>query len=271
MRLLYCGDVVGRAGRAALAAELPNLRKTLGLDLVVVCGENAAHGFGISIRICEDMLESGVDVVTTGNHVWDQREIIPHLDKQPRLLRPANFPPGTPGNGHVIVEAGRGRKVLVVQVMGRLFMDPLDDPFRAVDDLLKRYPLGATVQGIIVDIHAEATSEKGAMGAFCDGRASLVVGSHSHIPTADARVMRGGTAFQTDAGMCGCYDSVIGMVKEPAIARFIRKMPGERLGPADGEGTLCGTFVETDDRTGLALRCEPVRLGGELAQVIPSV
>jgi metallophosphoesterase (TIGR00282 family) len=269
MNVLYCGDVIGRTGRAAVLAEIPNLRKALDLDLVVVCGENAAHGFGITTKIAEEFLDNGVDVVTTGNHAWDQREIIPFMDREHRLIRPANFPPGTPGVGHVVVEITRGRKALVIQVMGRLFMDPLDCPFRAVDEILSRHRLGATVHVILVDIHAEATSEKMALGHHLDGRVSVVVGSHSHVPTADARVMAGGTAYQTDAGMCGDYNSVIGMLPGPAVHRFTRKTPGERLSPADGEATLRGLFVKLDDRTGLATHCEPVSLGGALAQAMP--
>ncbi|MBW7849616.1 MAG: YmdB family metallophosphoesterase [Rhodospirillales bacterium] len=271
MRLLYCGDVMGRSGRDAVIAQVPDLRRRLGLDFVVVNGENAAHGFGLTARICQDFYAAGVDVVTTGNHVWDQREIIAYIDGDPRLLRPVNFPRGTPGRGAGVFEAPRGRKVMVVQVMGRLFMEALDDPFTALEAQLARHPMGAGagVDAVIVDVHCEATSEKMAVGHWCDGRASLVVGSHSHVPTADAQILPGGTAYLTDAGMCGDYDSVIGMRKETAIARFVRKVPGERLAPAEGEATLCAVFVETDDRTGLALRVAPLRLGGRLAACWP--
>lgn len=269
MRLLYCGDVMGRSGRDAVIAQVPELRRRLALDFVVVNGENAAHGFGLTARICQDFYAAGVDVVTTGNHVWDQREIIAYIDGDPRLLRPLNFPRGTPGRGAGVFEAPRGRKVMVVQVMGRLFMEALDDPFTALEAQLARHPMGAGVDAVIVDVHCEATSEKMAVGHWCDGRASLVVGSHSHVPTADAQILPGGTAYLTDAGMCGDYDSVIGMRKETAIARFVRKVPGERLAPAEGEATLCAVFVETDDRTGLAFRVAPLRLGGRLAACWP--
>lgn len=269
MRLLYLGDVVGRSGRDAVTAALPELRRRLELDFVVVNGENAAHGFGITAKICEDFYAAGADVVTTGNHAWDQREIIGYIDSDPRLLRPLNYPRGTPGRGAHVYGASRGRKVLVAQVMGRLFMDPLDDPFAAIEAELVRHRLGAGLHAAIVDIHAEATSEKMAMGHTCDGRASLVVGSHSHVPTADLQILPAGTAYQTDAGMCGDYDSVIGMKKETAISRFVRKIPGERLAPADGEATVCGIFVETDDATGLARRAAPLRLGGRLAEAWP--
>lgn len=271
MKLFYLGDVVGRSGREVVLANLPGLRQRLGLDFVVINGENAAHGFGITAKICEEFFQAGADVVITGNHAWDQREVWPYYDQQPRLLRPLNYPKGTPGRGVGIYAAPRGKKVMVVQVMGRLFMDPLDDPFAAIEAELARTRMGPGLgaDAIIVDIHAEATSEKMAMGHVCDGRVSLVVGSHSHIPTADAQVLPKGTAYQTDAGMCGDYDSVIGMKKEAAIAKFVRKIPGERLSPADGDGTLCGVYVETDDRTGLATRISPVRVGGRLAAIVP--
>ncbi len=269
MRLMYLGDVVGRSGRDAVIAALPGLRQSLKLDFVVVNGENSAHGFGITGKICEEFYAAGVDVLTTGNHAWDQREIIGYIDGDPRLLRPLNYPRGTPGRGAGVFVGPRGKKVLVIQVMGRLFMDPLDDPFAAIETEFTRHRMGATVDAVIVDIHAEATSEKMAIGHTCDGRASLVVGSHSHVPTADAQILTGGTAYQTDAGMCGDYDSVIGMKKENAIGRFVRKMPGERLTPADGDATICGVFVETDDKTGLAKRICPVRLGGRLQAIMP--
>lgn len=271
MRMLFCGDMVGRSGRDAVVERLPMLRERLSLDFVVANGENAAHGFGITPKICEDLFSAGVDVVTLGNHSWDQREIIPYMDGEPRVLRPRNYPPGTPGKGAGVFQASRGRKVMVVQVMGRLFMDPLDDPFAALEAELARHPLGAAVHAVIVDVHCEASSEKMALGHYADGRASLVVGTHSHIPTADAQILPRGTAYQTDAGMCGDYDSVIGMKKDVATLRFVRKMPGERLSPAEGPGTLCAVFVETDDATGLAKRIEPLRMGGRLAEHVPAV
>jgi 2',3'-cyclic-nucleotide 2'-phosphodiesterase len=263
MRILLCGDVVGRSGRAVITEHMPRLRRDLALDFVIVNGENAAHGFGITDKICEELYAAGVDCITTGNHIWDKREIIAYIDGDPRLLRPLNFPPGTPGHGHGIFGLPDGRKLIVVNAMARLFMDAIDDPFYGVDRLLQAHPLGAGT-AILLDFHGEATSEKMSMGHFCDGRVSAVIGTHSHVPTADAQILPKGTAYQTDAGMCGDYDSVIGMLKEAAIARFVRKMPGERLQVADGEGTLCGVFVETEDATGLALRVAPLRLGGRL-------
>lgn len=269
MRLLFCGDVVGSSGRAAIQKYIPELRQRLRLDFVVVNGENAAHGFGLTAKICAEFHELGVDVITTGNHVWDKKEIITYIDGDPRLLRPFNYPRGTPGRGAAVYDAPGGRKVLVAQVMGRLFMDPLDDPFAAVEALLSHYRLGDKVQAVILDIHGEASSEKMAMAHLADGRASMVVGSHTHTPTADAQILPGGTAYQTDAGMCGDYNSVIGVVKDPSIARFVTKMPTERLSPAEGEATLCGVYVETDEVTGLAKVVKPVRLGGRLAQAMP--
>jgi 2',3'-cyclic-nucleotide 2'-phosphodiesterase len=269
MRVLFLGDVVGRAGRDAVARHVPDLRRRLDLDFVIANGENVAHGFGITERTARDLYEAGVDCITTGNHIWDQREILSTIDADPRLLRPVNFPRGTPGRGIGVFTVGR-KRVVVVNVMTRLFMDPLDDPFAGVEAVLATQRIGAGVDMLMVDVHGEATSEKMALGHFCDGRASLVVGSHSHVPTADAQILPGGTAYQTDAGMCGDYDSVIGMKKEAAIQRFVRKMPGERLSPAEGEGTLCGVFAEIADGTGLARRIAPVRVGGRLIATLPS-
>lgn len=271
MNLLYCGDIVGRAGRNAVARYVPGLRDRLRLDLVIANGENSAAGFGITAKICRELREAGVDVITTGNHAFDQREIMTHMEVDDRLLRPLNYPPGTPGRGATMVRTADGRDVLVLQVMLRLFMEALDDPVRAAEEGLARHRLGESVDAVIVDVHGEATSEKMAMGHILDGRASLVVGSHSHIPTADAQLLPGGTAYQTDAGMCGDYDSVIGMKKDEAVARFVTRLRRERLSPALGDGTLCGVFVETDDVTGLARRVAPVRLGGRLAATEPVI
>ncbi|HTS92543.1 MAG TPA: TIGR00282 family metallophosphoesterase [Stellaceae bacterium] len=270
MRILICGDVMGRSGRAAVTSRVPRLRRELGLDFVVVNGENAAGGFGITDKICAELYAAGTDVITTGNHVWDQRELIGYIDGDPRLLRPLNLPEGTPGAGGRVFSLADGRRVLVLNPMARLFMDAIDCPFVAVDRALAAHPLG-DVQAIVIDFHGEATSEKTAMGHFADGRASVVVGTHSHIPTADAQILSKGTAYQTDCGMCGDYDSVIGIRKEIAVARFVRKMPGDRMQAADGEATLCAVFVETDDATGLARRVEPVRLGGRLSPHLPQL
>ncbi|SDF54619.1 hypothetical protein SAMN05216241_101422 [Limimonas halophila] len=271
MRILFVGDVMGRAGRDLVASELPGLRRRLQADFVVVNGENAAHGAGITEKICTQLLESGADVITGGNHSWDQREALSFIERQPRLLRPHNYPAGTPGRGASVFKTTGERSVLVINLMGRLFMDPLDDPFAGVDQILSRHRLGHTVSAVVVDFHGEATSEKMAFGHYVDGRASLCVGTHTHVPTADVMRLDGGTAYQTDAGMTGDYNSVIGMDKRAPIARFTKKLPTDRLGPAMGEATLCGLFVETDDRTGLAKRAEPVRLGGRLGEHVPEV
>ncbi|MBX9748920.1 MAG: YmdB family metallophosphoesterase [Roseococcus sp.] len=271
MRILFLGDIVGRSGRDALCQRLPGLREQLDLDLVVVNGENASHGFGLAPDMARAFFAAGTDVISLGNHAWDRREIIPYLGEERRIIRPANFPPGTPGSGAVVVDVRGGRKALVMNVMGRLFMDPLDDPFRAVQFELQRHTLGRSIQAAIIDVHAEASSEKQSFGHSFDGMASLIIGTHTHVPTADHQILPGGTAYQTDAGMCGDYDSVIGMQKGGAAMRFWKKMPGEKLAPADGDATLCGLYVETDDATGLALRVSPLRLGGRLSQVMPEV
>ena len=271
MRILFLGDVVGRSGRDAVNAALPALRIELRADLIVVNGENASHGFGLAPDMAQAMFAAGADVVTLGNHAWDRRELIPFIAQEKRVIRPLNFPPGTPGAGSVEVALADGRRALVLNAMGRLFMDPLDDPFRATAELLSRYKLGASVQAIVVDFHAEATSEKLSFAHSFDGTVSLVVGTHTHVPTADHQILPGGTAFQSDAGMCGDYDSVIGMSKQGAAARFWTKMPGERMQPADGEATICGLLVVTDDRTGLATGVEPVRRGGRLSPMTPTL
>ncbi len=269
MRILFLGDVVGRSGRDAITALLPGLRRELRADLVVVNGENASHGFGLGPDMAVAMFEAGADAVTLGNHAWDRRELIPYIAGERRVVRPLNFPAGTPGAGSVEVVLADGRRALVLNAMGRLFMDALDDPFRATAELLARYRLGASVQAIVADFHGEATSEKLAFAHSFDGKVSFIVGTHTHVPTADHQILPGGTAYQSDAGMCGDYDSVIGMSKQGAAARFWTKMPGERMQPADGEATLCGTFVVTDERTGLATGIEPIRRGGRLSQATP--
>jgi metallophosphoesterase (TIGR00282 family) len=266
MRILFLGDIVGRSGRDAVARQLPLLRDSLRADLVIVNVENASHGFGCAPDMAQALFAAGADVLTLGNHAWDRRELAAYIETERRLIRPLNFPPGTPGQGSVLVDLADGRRALVLQVMGRLFMEPNDDPFRSTAELLGRYRLGTTAHAIVADIHGEATSEKMAFGHSFDGRLSLVVGTHTHVPTADHQILPGGTAYQSDAGMCGDYDSVIGMDKGVASARFWRRVPGERLAPADGEATVCGVFVETSDTTGLALRVAPVRVGGRLSQ-----
>ncbi len=269
MRILFLGDIVGRAGRDAVLAALPGWRARLAADLIIVNAENAAHGFGLAPDMAQALLAGGADVLTLGNHAWDRKDLIPFLGREKRVIRPLNYPPGTPGEGSLLVGLADGRKALVVNLMGRLFMDPLDCPFRTAAAELARHRLGVTVAAIVIDFHAEASSEKLAFAHSFDGAVSLVVGTHTHVPTADAMILPAGTGFQSDAGMCGDYDSVIGMDKTAAAARFWKKVPGERLAPAAGEATLCGLFVETDDTTGLARRIAPLRQGGRLAPAWP--
>jgi metallophosphoesterase (TIGR00282 family) len=271
VNLILLGDVVGRPGRDAVKAHLPALRRDLAVDVAIVNAENAAHGFGLTEKIAGELYEAGADILTTGNHVWDQRELIPYIDRDPRILRPANFPPGTPGSGAYLHRLGDGRSVLVVNLMGRLFMDALDDPFRGLDAAIGERVLGRDVSAIVVDFHAEATSEKTALGHYGDGRVSAVVSTHTHIPTADHQILPGGTAYISDLGMCGDYDSVIGLEKTASVRRFVTRMPGQKPQPAEGEATLCGVFIATDDATGLTRRIEPVRLGGRLAQAMPAL
>jgi metallophosphoesterase (TIGR00282 family) len=270
MRILFIGDVIGRPGRDVLAAELRPLRDRLGIEFVIANGENAAGGFGLTRNVANELFATGVDVLTNGNHWLDQKEILGFIGEDDRVLRPLNYPKGTPGRGAGLYHTRSGARVLVINPMGRTFMDPLDDPFAAVDAELAACPLGEGADAIVVDMHAEATSEKMTMGHFCDGRASAVIGTHSHVPTADAQILPLGTAYQTDAGACADYDSVIGMDKFEPLQRFTKKMPGGRMTPATGPATLCAVFIETAVRTGLAVRCEPVRVGGRLVSTVPS-
>ncbi len=268
MNLLFIGDIVGKPGRDVVLAELPRLRESLKLDCVIANGENAAGGFGLTRAIAEEFFAAGIDVISTGNHWADQKEIYGLIEQEDRILRPVNYPKGTPGKGANLYALPGGGSILVINVMGRVFMDPLDDPFAAVARELDACPLGEAADAIVIDIHAEATSEKMAMGHFCDGRASLVVGTHTHAPTADAQIFPGGTAFQSDAGACADYDSVIGMDKTEPLRRFTTKMPSTRYSPATGPATLCAVFVQTG-ANGLATRIEPVRVGGRLIPAIP--
>ncbi len=269
MRILFIGDIVGRSGRAIVHDRLPGLVRDWKLDLVVINGENAAGGFGITEAIYHDLVDCGADAITLGNHAWDQREALVFIERAPRLVRPANYPAGTPGRGAALVDTKNGKRALVINAMGRIFMDALDDPFAVIERELAACPLAQGADAIVIDMHCEATSEKQAMGYFCDGRVSLVVGTHTHAPTADHRILAGRTAFVSDVGMTGDYNSVIGMQKEEPISRFLRKIAGSKFEPANGAATLCGLAVETDDATGLALKVGPVRLGGGLEQARP--
>ncbi len=269
MRILFLGDIVGRTGRDAVFRHLPTLRDRYAPAFVIANAENAAGGYGVTEKIAAELLAAGIDCLTLGNHVWDQRDMIAAIDRLSYVLRPLNLPEGTPGRGAALFGAAGGGRVLVINVLARLFMDPGDDPFAAVDRVLRQHPIGTGVAAAIIDFHGEATSEKMAMGHFVDGRASLVVGTHSHVPTADHQVLARGTGYLSDAGMCGDYDSVIGMKKELSVARFVRRMPTERMTPAEGEATVCGLLLDTDPDTGLARRVAPMRIGGRLDPALP--
>lgn len=270
MKILFLGDVMGRAGRAAIVERLPGLRAEWGLDFVVVNGENASSGMGLTAEHAKALLAAGVDCLTLGDHAFDQKDMLSFIEQENRILRPINFAKLAPGKGARLFSDARGRKVLVAQVLGQVFMKrPFDDPFSAIDTVLKAHPLGGLAQAIIVDVHCEATSEKMAMGHWCDGRASLVVGTHTHVPTGDAQILSGGTAYLTDAGMCGDYNSVIGMEKLEPMRRFVTGMPKERFSPANGPATLSGVLVETDDRSGKALSVRMIRIGGRLQEARP--
>ncbi|WBU51830.1 TIGR00282 family metallophosphoesterase [Paracoccus sp. SCSIO 75233] len=274
MRILFLGDVMGRAGRAAVVDRLAGLKSATRADFCIVNGENASGGMGLTGGHAQLLLSAGADVVTLGDHAFDQRDMLGFIEKEPRVLRPINFAKDAPGRGVAVFEASRGRKVLVAQVLGNVFMKrAFDDPFSALDTVLRAHPMGAMagVQAVMIDFHAEATSEKMAAGHFCDGRASLVAGTHTHVPTGDAQILPRGTGYLTDAGMCGDYDSVIGMEKAEPMRRFVTGMSRERFTPAGGDVSLCGVMVETDDRTGLARQIWPVRDGGRLAPAMPSI
>ena len=269
MRVLFVGDVVGRAGRKVVGDELPRLRERYHLDFVVLNGENAAGGFGITETICQEFLDAGVDVVTSGNHIWDQREALVFIERQERLLRPLNFQGDAPGRGSGLFKAANGADVLVVNVMGRVFMGELDCPFQAIERELAGNDLKSAADAVIIDFHAEATSEKQAFAYYVDGRASCVIGTHTHVPTADDQILPNGTAYISDAGMCGDYESVLGMRTKEPLARFLTKVPSGRFETACGAGTLAGLAIEIDDKTGLASAVSPLRLGGKLRPIAP--
>ncbi|WP_298039239.1 TIGR00282 family metallophosphoesterase [uncultured Desulfuromonas sp.] len=249
MKILFVGDIVGRPGRLALSSILGRLVDIHAVDFVVANGENAAAGFGLTVDIARDLYDFGVDVLTSGNHIWDKREAYDYLDRQERLLRPANYPPGAPGRGSGIYATSAGLKVGVINLEGRVFMSSLDCPFRAADQLVEELREHTSV--ILVDFHAEATSEKVALGCYLDGRVSMVAGTHTHVQTADERILPGGTAFITDAGMTGSRDAVIGIRKDLAVQKFLTQMP-VRFEVAKKDPVLCGLLVEIDEGSGKA-------------------
>jgi 2',3'-cyclic-nucleotide 2'-phosphodiesterase len=270
LRILFIGDVVGKAGREAIRTHLRGCISQWKVELTIVNGENAAdQGFGITQPIYEELLAAGADAVTLGNHSWNRREALQFIKDAPRLIRPINYLSSVPGRGAALIETKAGRRALVINALGRLFMEPAEDPFGRIGAELDAHPLGAAAGAIVVDFHCEATGEKHAAGHFCDGRASLVAGTHTHTPSADGRILSGGTAFMTDVGMTGDFNSIVGMAKEEPLQRFTTGVPTGRFEPASGEATMCGVAVETDDRTGLAVRLAPVRLGGCLSLAVP--
>jgi metallophosphoesterase (TIGR00282 family) len=264
MKLIMIGDIFARPGREAIQKYIPVLREKYTPDFIIANADNASHGLGVSTINVKELYEYGVDLLTGGDHVWHQKDLLPHLDRAPWVLRPLNYPQGTPGKGFHILEKD-GKRLLVIHALGRLFMDKMiDDPFAAIDKLLSGYTMGKNTDGIVVDFHAETTSEKNTLGQYLDGRVSAVVGTHTHIPTADMRIFSGGTAFITDLGMTGDYDSVIGAEKDTPISNFRTGLKLGHLQPAKGEATLCGLFIETDDATGKAIKIEQIKLGGQL-------
>lgn len=258
MKIIYIGDIVARAGRDALYNNIAKLKETYKFDILIANTDNAAHGFGVTPGICRDMFEKGVGAIVTGDHVWNQREIIPFLDECKKIIRPLNYPDRLAGAGAREIELTNGKRILVAEVVGRLFMEAVDCPAQAMDNLLKSYNLGKNIDAIFVDIHAEATAEKIAFGHYLDGRVSAVIGSHTHVPTSDLMILPKGTAYQTDAGMCGNYNGVIGFETQAPIDRLCRRYTGTKLSPMKGAGTVFGTFIETDDKTGLAIKIEQI-------------
>ena len=264
MRILFLGDVVGSAGCNALKKSLPDIINSKKIDFVIVNGENAAdQGVGITEKICNDMFNSGVDVITTGNHVWDQKETLSHIEKENRLLRPQNLVKPSPGKGFEIFNTKNNYKVGVLNLMGNIFMKKCDDVFIEANNFINKNILKESYDFLIVDFHGEITSEKMAIGHFFDGKATLVVGTHTHVPTSDTRILENGTGYQTDAGMCGDYNSVIGMNKSNSLNKFFKKEAKKHF-PAIGDASLCGVIVEANIKSGLADKIENFIFGGEL-------
>lgn len=272
MRIAFFGDVVGRPGRDVLAARLPGLKEKLRLDFIGINGENSAGGFGITESVATELFDAGADCITLGNHEWDQREALTYIEREPRLLRVCNYPPLTnpPGRGAQLFNVN-GYNVLVVSVLGRLYMDSLDCAYSAVEREVSACPLKDMADCIIIDVHAEASGEKQGIGHYLDGRVSLVVGTHTHVPTADHRILEHGTGYITDLGMCGDYDSVLGMNKEISVRRQSVRLPYQRHEPAIGRGMACGVYAEIDEKTGLCTRIEPLRFGNGLVETIPLI
>ena len=262
MKIVFIGDIVGKEARQKLIESIPKIKKEYELDVLIVNAENAAAGFGLTKKIANQLLDAGVDAITLGNHAWDQKEMLSYIEECPKIIRALNYPSGVPGKGYYELTLPNDKKILIIQIMLRLFMGlSLDDPFSVTKYLLKREKLGSTCNAIFIDMHGEATSEKNAFGHVFDSKVSAIVGTHTHVPTSDARILTGGTAYQTDVGMTGDYNSVIGMDKENPIHGFVKGYRSEgRFFPAGEKITICGTFVETDDSTGLSLKIQPFQI-----------
>jgi 2',3'-cyclic-nucleotide 2'-phosphodiesterase len=259
MRLLFLGDVIGKAGREAVFKHLPELKKTHEPDVIILNGENSAHGFGITQAVGKEFFAAGIDVITTGNHIWDKIEVLSYLSQEPRLIRPHNYQKHLPGSGVCEFETQKGKKVVVINLMGRVFMEPMDDPFASADSILKSYNLGRNAAAIFVDFHGEASSEKQAMAHYLDGRVTAVVGTHTHVPTADERILPKGTAAQTDAGMCGDYiTSIIGMQVPAVLSKILKRPPFDRMQPSEQKASVCGTLI-TVRPDGLTEKIERIR------------
>ena len=265
MNILILGDIMGPSGREAIIKKLPDLIKKKAIDFVIVNGENAADsGVGITKKNTEEFFKAGADVITTGNHVWDQNETMEFITSEKRLLRPQNLPEGSPGNGFGIFNSKNNKKVAVINLMGNIFMKKSDDVFEAAKKFIENVKLKKDADFIIVDIHGEITSEKMAMGYLFDGKVTMLVGTHTHVPTSDHRIMEKGTAYQTDIGMCGDYNSVIGMNRDNSLKKFFKDPSATKHYPALGEATISGLMVVADDKTGLANKVEPIVLGALL-------
>jgi metallophosphoesterase (TIGR00282 family) len=256
LKILFIGDTVGSAGRAIVKHYLKQLQEQFTVDLTILNCENAAAGFGITPKIADELFDWGIDVLTSGNHIWDKKEIMPYLNQNSRILRPANYPEGNPGRGLAVLKARNGTEAAVLNLQGRVFMVPIDDPFRTADQQLAKIP--AHIKVIFVDMHAEATSEKVAMGWYLDGRVSAVVGTHTHIPTADETILPKGTAYQTDAGMTGPFDSVVGVLREDVIKRYLTQIP-VKFESASQDARLNAVFVDVDEETGRARKIERIQ------------
>ncbi|MDR3030848.1 MAG: TIGR00282 family metallophosphoesterase [Holosporales bacterium] len=266
MRIAFFGDIVGRSGRDAVKNYIKENKTKYKFDLAIVNGENATHGFGINQNICEELFSAGIDVITMGNHTFDQKDSFPLFDNEKRLLRPLNYPQGTPGHGYIVTETAMGEKVMVINLIGRIAMEQNDDPFFVVNQLLANYKLGVNVNVIFIDFHAETTAEKTALARYLDGRISGLVGTHTHVPTADLQILNKGTGFLSDCGMCGDYDSVIGMEEDAPIKRFTQKIYARaKMVPATKTPTVCGVVLNIGEN-GLCCDIQTIRVGGFLRE-----